>query len=94
MLCVPLAGSESKAPAFERFTADDEKGYDRIENGEMIRTVLKELSDTNRYIFRQRFIENKSQREIAKELGVSQMTVSRAERNIKNKFAEEMQLSM
>mgnify|MGYP000034497011 FL=1 len=60
----------------------------------MIRTVLKELSDTNRYIFRQRFIENKSQREIAKELGVSQMTVSRAERNIKNKFAEEMQLSM
>lgn len=87
-------GEDGEAPAFERFTADDEKGYDRIENGEMIRTVLKELSDTNRYIFRQRFIENKSQREIAKELGVSQMTVSRAERNIKNKFAEEMQLSM
>ena len=57
----------------------------------MITKVLGEMSDTNRYIFKQRFVENKSQAEIAKRLGVSQMTISRAEKNIKKRFQQEAQ---
>ncbi|MEG0663081.1 MAG: sigma factor-like helix-turn-helix DNA-binding protein, partial [Anaerovoracaceae bacterium] len=58
---------------------------------EIIDTVLGSLSDTNRYIFKKRFVEEKSQGEIAKALGVSQMTISRAEKNIKERFAMELQ---
>ena len=56
----------------------EDAGYARIEIAEIVSKVLDSLSDTNRYIFRQRFLENRSQADIAKELGVSQMTVSRA----------------
>ena len=83
-------GEDSDSPAYEKFTADREKGYDRLEYQEMIDKVLSELSDTNMYIFRKRFLENRSQMEIAKDLGVSQMTISRAERNIKARFAQEL----
>ena len=84
-------GEDSDSPAFEKFTADREKGYDRLEYEEMIEKVLSELSDTSMYIFNKRFLENKSQMEIAKDLGVSQMTISRAEKNIKNRFARELE---
>lgn len=74
---------------FEKFAAKDERGYDSLENREIIDTVLGKLSDTNRFIFRKRFVEEKSQAEIAKELGVSQMTISRAEKAIRQKFRTE-----
>jgi RNA polymerase sigma-B factor len=67
-----------------------EKGFERVEMAEIISRVLGGLSDTNRYIFRQRFLENRPQAEIARELGVSQMTISRAEKNIIKKFQEEL----
>ena len=86
-------GEDSESPAFEKYTADREKGYDRLEYEEMIEKVLDELSDTNMYIFRKRFLENRSQAEIAEDLGVSQMTISRAERNIKARFAKELERS-
>ena len=57
---------------------------------DIINTVLSRLSDQNRYIFRERFIYNRSQSSIAKTLGVSQMTISRAERNIIKQFREEL----
>ena len=83
-------GEDSDSPAFEKYTADREKGYDRLEYEEMIENVLSELSDTNMYIFKKRFLENRSQAEIAADLGVSQMTISRAEKNIKSRFAKEL----
>lgn len=85
------AGEEGDTPAFEKFTAVEDAGYSRLEYGEMISRVLENLSDTNRYIFRKRFVEDRSQAEIAKSLGVSQMTISRAEKNIKKRFQQEAQ---
>ena len=61
-----------------------------METSEIIKKVLNGMSDTNRYIFRQRFLENRPQAEIARELGVSQMTISRAEKNIVKRFKEEL----
>ena len=57
---------------------------------EIINKVMSELSEQNRYIFRERFIYNRSQTAIAKTLGVSQMTISRAERNIIQQFRQEL----
>lgn len=85
------SGEDGDAPALEKYASMEEVGFDRLEYREMIEKVLKELSDTNRFIFRQRFVENRSQAEIAKRLGVSQMTISRAEKSIKERFRQEAQ---
>ena len=51
---------------------------------------METFNSQNRYIFRERFIYNRSQADIAKTLGVSQMTISRAERNIVEQFRAEL----
>ena len=76
--------------SLEKFIGFEDAGYERIEMAEIISKVLDEMSDTNRYIFRQRFLENRSQADIARELGVSQMTISRAEKSIINRFKKEL----
>lgn len=83
-------GEDGESSFLEKYTGFDEKGYERIETSEIINKVIDSLSDQNRYIFKERFLYNKSQAEIAKVLGVSQMTVSRAERNMINMFREEL----
>ena len=74
----------------EKYTGFDEHGYDQIETAEIINKVVKTFNDQYKYIFRERFINNKSQSEIAKKLGISQMTVSRAEKSIVGKFRAEL----
>jgi RNA polymerase sigma-B factor len=83
--------NNSSGPMLEKFMAQEDTGYRGLEHREIIDSVMGSLNDTNRYIFRERFIEEKSQAEIAKSLGVSQMTISRAEKNIKERFASELQ---
>ncbi len=83
-------GEEGGTSIFEKFTAKDEKGYKDVENYEIIQKVLDSLSGTNRYIFKKRFVEGISQSEIARQLGVSQMTISRAEKKILEQFANEL----
>lgn len=85
------SGEEGDSAAFEKYAAADEEGFDRLEYGEIIANVLAEMSETNKYIFRSRFVEDKSQAQIAEELGVSQMTISRAEKNIRMRFQQEVQ---
>ena len=80
----------AKALFLEKYTGFDEKGYERIETSEIINKVIDGFNDQYRYIFKERFIYNRSQAEIAKTLGVSQMTVSRAERSIINQFRSEL----
>lgn len=84
-------GEDGESSPFEKFAAFEDEGYNRLEYQEIISRVLKDLSETNKYIFKKRFIEDKSQAEIAKKMGVSQMTISRAERNIKARFQQEAQ---
>jgi len=75
----------------EKYTAIEDKGYNSLEYEEIIKSVLSKLNKAEKCIFQRRFIENKTQMEIAKEINVSQMTISRAEKNIKNKFLRELQ---
>lgn len=81
---------DAEATALEKYIGFEDSGYERIELGEIINNVLKGFSDTYKYIFKQRFIMNKSQSEIAAKLGVSQMTVSRAEKAIIESFKKEL----
>ena len=81
---------EAEATALEKYIGFEDSGYERVELGEIINNVLRSFSDTYKYIFKQRFILNKSQSEIASKLGVSQMTVSRAEKAIIESFKKEL----
>jgi len=84
------AGEDGESAFLEKYTGFDEKGYERIETSEIINKVMESFNDEYRYIFRERFIYNRSQADIAKTLGVSQMTISRAERNIIKQFKSEL----
>ena len=84
------AGEEGDNSYLEKYTGFDEIGYDRIELGEIIAKVMATFNDQQKYIFKERFLNNKSQTVIAEELGVSQMTVSRAEKLMVKKFREEL----
>lgn len=84
------AGEDGENAFLEKYTGFDEHGYDQIETAEIINKVVNTFNDQYKYIFRERFINNKSQSEIAKRLGISQMTVSRAEKSIVGKFRAEL----
>lgn len=75
---------------FDKYVSIEEKGYNSIEDFEVIKTVFKKLNDKEKKIFKLRYLKNKTQAEIAEVLGVSQMTISRAEKNIRKKFHEEL----
>lgn len=74
---------------YEEMASIEEKGYSNIEDFDVIKKVLSGMDDTEKKVFQLRFIDEKKQSEIAEILGVSQMTISRLERNIRKKFREE-----
>lgn len=55
----------------------DDIGFDRLENQELIKGLLGRLPERDRRILELRFIDEMTQSEIAEEVGVSQMCVSR-----------------
>ena len=82
-------GDDGDESPLEQYIGFEDMGYERIEIKEIIDNVLSQLSESYRHIFKMRFIENKSQAVIAQELGVSQMTISRAEKRIIEQFKKE-----
>jgi RNA polymerase sigma-B factor len=56
---------------------DDDEGYELAEHRVMLRHGLAGLGEREREIVRLRYYEGLTQREIAREVGVSQMHVSR-----------------
>ena len=87
------AGEDGDNAFLEKYTGFSEKGYDRVETAEIINKVVNTFNEQYRFIFRERFLNNRSQSDIAKELGISQMTVSRAEKNMVGKFRAELMRS-
>ncbi len=84
------AGEDGESPFLERYTGFDEAGYDRVETSDIIKKVMDTFSDQYKVIFRERFLNDRSQSDIARELGISQMSVSRAERNMIKRFKAEL----
>ena len=84
---------EGGGSVYEKYTGIEEKGYEDFENASMINAVLATLSDEEKMIFQERFINGRTQKDVSDKLNVSQMTVSRMETKIKKKFIEEANLS-
>lgn len=67
-----------------------DNNFRKLENQDLIKKVLQLMPPVEKEIFTQRFIQEKTQGEIAKKLQVSQMTISRMEKKIINRFKDEM----
>jgi len=68
---------------------DEDKSFDLIENRDFLTKCLSTLNELEKHIIVDRYFNNKTQVEIANELGVSQMTVSRMEKKIIKRFQKE-----
>lgn len=66
----------------------EDGGYQNVVMQDMLRRALVQLSDMERQIIEERFFHNRSQREVAEKMGVSQMTISRNERKAIEHFRE------
>lgn len=66
----------------------EDRGYGDIETKDMIRRAMAQMDETEQRILIERFFNNKSQREVARLLGISQMTVSRNERKAIERFRQ------
>ncbi len=66
----------------------EDRGYEDVDNDDFIENCLSNLKEFERIIIIERFLENKTQVEVANILGVSQMTVSRMEKKLIAKFKD------
>lgn len=67
----------------------EDKSYVNVENSDFIERCMEKLNPIEVKIIRDRFFQSKTQMQVANELGVSQMTVSRMEKKIIHKFKKE-----
>jgi RNA polymerase sigma-B factor len=65
----------------------EDESFERIENHDFIKYCMDILNDTEKTIIEQRYIGNKTQKQVADMLDVSQMQISRMERKILSKLA-------
>ena len=70
--------------------ASDEDKYESFETKETLKAALRDLSDTEKALVKFRYMDELSQSETAKRLGVSQMFVSRMERKVLEKLREKL----
>ncbi len=83
------SGEDGEGLYLEKFTGIEEDGFERFENNQLIHVVMKQMTEIEKEVFQRRFVNNETQQDIASALQVSQMTISRAEKRLKDKFREE-----
>ena len=68
----------------------EEKGFEQVEMHDFLNRMLDTLSAPEQTIIKQRYFDGRTQSAIAKDMGVSQMYVSRIERRILERFRKAM----
>ncbi len=82
-----VKGEDSDVPLYE-VIADEHNSFETFEDGESLKAEISKLNPTEQKVISLRFLKGKSQAEVGKILGVSQMFVSRAERKIVERLRE------
>ena len=80
-------GEEEDTPLASMLGQEEEE-FENIALRDLMEKVMDKLSDAERKILRMRYFEERTQRDIAREMGVSQMYVSRVERKMLARFRE------
>jgi RNA polymerase sigma-B factor len=90
-----MASSEDgEAGSLYSLIADDEDKYEDFEMKETLRTAMRDFTETEKLLIKCRYMDELSQSDTAKKLGVSQMFVSRLERKLLSKLKETLKDSM
>ena len=85
------ASDEDGKQSLYGLIADPEDKYEEFETKETLRMAMQHLTETERKVVKYRFVDELSQSETAKRLGVSQMFVSRLERKVLAKLKENLE---
>lgn len=80
-------GEEEDTP-LASMLGQEEAEFENIALRDLLQKVMDKLSDAERKILHMRYFEERTQRDIAREMGVSQMYVSRVERKMLARFRE------
>ncbi len=80
-LDVPVDGGEDES-LVDRWMGADDGGYELVEHRDAVARKLRSCSDRERLMLRLRLVDDMSQSEIGREIGVSQMQVSRLLRQL------------
>lgn len=86
----PIENGDKEGSFLEDLLGQEDIRYLKLENMDFLKNASKKLSKEEFEILRLRYGENKSQKEIAGIMGVSQMTISRMENKIISKFRDEL----
>ncbi len=73
---------------------ETDKNFDLIENRDFLDKAIEKLNEIEKKVLMDRFFSHKTQMQVADELQVSQMTVSRMEKKIIEKFRKELTRSL
>lgn len=65
---------------------DEDTTFEKIENRDFLNKSLDKFNDAEKTFIQMRYFSNKTQKEIAESLGVSQMYVSRLEKKVLERF--------
>ena len=68
--------------------------FSKIENNDFLLRAMEKLNDMEKKILIDRYFNKKTQVSIAEDLGISQMTVSRVEKRVIEKFRKEMKKTL
>lgn len=82
------------AVSFVDFLGREDSSFSDIENSDFVKRFLEKLNEVERKILEGRFFYNKTQVVIAKELDLSQMTISRIEKKVLLKLKDEYDKTM
>ena len=86
VLSLDAAYSEDNDADMLESVGSDDGGFSALENREFFKYCLSLLDENEKKLIIARFVHKRSQAEVARILGVSQMQVSRMERKILNKL--------
>jgi len=84
------SNGEDKDIPLSDLVGEEDEHFVNIENKDFIKKNMENLNEVELKIIKARFFDSKTQMQVAKELGISQMTVSRMEKKIINKFKKEL----
>jgi RNA polymerase sigma-B factor len=76
-LDVPVSMADGDGASMGELMGDEDPGFELVVNREALKPLLAELGPRDKKILLMRFFRNMTQTQIAEELGVSQMQVSR-----------------
>jgi RNA polymerase sigma-B factor len=90
-LDAPLRDGEEDATTFGETLGGEDEGFAAVDNGEAVRAAMTLLHRREREILRLRFVEELTQEEIGRRVGLSQMHISRLLRRTLVRLREDLQ---